>query len=59
MMVSWDSVQQVVRMIIGWVGMYLVGKGMLTNEMAETFTGGLFMLVQVGWWLYWNNQRPA
>lgn len=56
---TWDTVQQVVRIFLGWLGAYLATKGMLTSEMATTLTGGLLALAQVGWWYFWNNGRPA
>lgn len=56
---NWDTVQQAVRIILGWLGAYLVSKGLVNAENAATLTGGLLMVAQVGWWMFWNRKREA
>lgn len=56
---TWDSIQQFVRICLGWVAAYLVAHGKLDIANAETLTGALLGVAQVGWWFFWNNIRKA
>lgn len=55
---TWDSVQQFVRIVIGWAAAYLVTNGVLDASNATILTGALLGIAQVGWWFFWNKSRP-
>lgn len=56
---NWDTVQQFVRIVLGWLGAWLVAKGYGDAANVETLTGGLLMVAQFGWWFLWNRRRDA
>jgi hypothetical protein len=60
MTMTWDTVQQFVRICLGWLAAFLVARGKLDPANAETLTGALLGVAQVGWWYFWNTfKRPA
>lgn len=56
---NWDSVQQVVRILLNAAGGILIGKGYLTEETATTLVGGLLSVGSVVWWFIWDRGRAA
>jgi len=47
---TWDSIQQVLRIVLNAAGGVLIGKGYLTEEMSTTLIGGLLSIGSVAWW---------
>ena len=45
---TWDSIQQVLRILFNAIGGILVGKGYLTEDMSTTLIGALLSLGS-GW----------
>lgn len=56
-MVTWDMIQQLVRILMQFVGGALVSKGILTEEIAAQMSGAVLSLAGVAWWLLWNRKR--
>jgi hypothetical protein len=56
---TWDTVQQLVRIILQIAGGWLMSRGYITEEMATTLTGSLLSIGGVLWWIAWNGARPA
>lgn len=56
---TWDSVQQVLRIVLNAAGGILVGKGYLTEDTLTTLIGGLLSIGSVGWWFIWDRNRTA
>ena len=56
---TWDTVQQVFRIVLNAGGAYLVGKGVFTEAMSVTLVGGLMSVASVMWWVFWDKNRPA
>lgn len=56
---SWDTVQQLLRIILQVAAGFVVGQGYLNAEMATTATGAIMSLAGVIWWAVWNNKKPA
>lgn len=57
---NWDSVQQLVRIVLQFLSGLLVGKGILDSTNAEIFSGALLSLTSVAWWYFWNRKaKPA
>jgi hypothetical protein len=58
-MITWDSVQQFVRMGLQAAAGALVTKGYLDAAAGEALTGGLLSIASVAWWVVWNRKRAA
>lgn len=57
---TWDSVQQVLRILLNAGGGILVSKGYLTDDMLTTAIGGILSIGSVLWWFIWNrNVQPT
>lgn len=56
---NWDSIQQVLRIVLNALGGVLIGKGYLTAETSTTLIGGLLSIGSVGWWFIWERNRSA
>ena len=57
---NWDSVQQLIRIVLQFLSGFLVGKGILDAANAEVLTGALLSLASVAWWYFWNRKaKPA
>lgn len=57
MKVTWDSVQQLVRIVAQFIGGYLVSQGLITEGMVSEFVGGILSLGAIAWWVFWNGSR--
>lgn len=56
---NWDTIQQLVRIIMQVVAGFLAGKGYITDEMGTTLTGAIVSLGGVAWWAFWQRHRAA
>jgi hypothetical protein len=54
---NWDSVQQLLRILLQFGGGLLVSRGILNEELATQLVGGGMSLAMVAWWIFWNNKR--
>ncbi|CUX21226.1 conserved hypothetical protein [Agrobacterium genomosp. 5 str. CFBP 6626] len=53
---EWNTVQQLLRILLQFGSGVLISKGVLTEEMAVTLTGGVISVASVVWWLVWNKK---
>jgi len=53
----WDTVQQLVRIVMQFLGGYLVSKGILTEEVAAQLSGAILSIAAVAWWLFWDKSK--
>lgn len=53
---DWNTVQQLLRILLQLGSGVLISKGVLTEEMAVTLTGGVISVASVVWWLVWNKK---
>ncbi|NSZ57753.1 hypothetical protein FY145_06880 [Agrobacterium tumefaciens] len=53
---DWNTVQQLLRILLQFGSGVLISKGVLTEEMAITLTGGIISVASVVWWLVWNKK---
>ncbi|UXS69153.1 hypothetical protein FY145_00995 [Agrobacterium tumefaciens] len=53
---DWNTVQQLLRILLQFGSGVLISKGVLTEEMAVTLTGGIISVASVVWWLVWNKK---
>lgn len=58
-MVTWDMVQQLVRILMQFVAGALVTNGTLTQEVATQLTGAVLSFAGVLWWVLWEKKRAA
>ena len=56
---TWDSIQQVLRIILNAIGAALISKGYLTAETLTTLVGGILSIGSVAWWFFWDRNRAA
>jgi len=57
MKMDWNTVQQLLRILLQLGSGFLISKGVLTEEMAVTLTGGLISVASVIWWIVWNKKE--
>lgn len=53
---DWNTAQQLLRILLQVGSGALISKGVLTEEMAATLTGGVISVASVVWWLFWNKK---
>lgn len=56
---TWDTVQQLVRIVMQLVAGFLVQRGFITEDMSVTLVGAVVSLGGIAWWALWNNNQPA
>lgn len=56
---TWDSIQQVLRIVLNALGAALISKGYLTAETLTTLVGGILSIGSVAWWFFWDRNRAA
>ena len=56
---DWQTIQQLVRIIMQVIAGALVSRGYLTEEIGATLTGGVLSMVSVGWWVFWERKRKT
>ncbi len=55
---TWDSVQQFVRILLQLLAGALVQRGYITAEMGTSLIGALLSLGGIAWWAFWQRSRP-
>jgi hypothetical protein len=55
---TWDTVQQLVRILLQLLAGYLVGQGWITADMGTTLVGSAVSLGGILWWALWQRGRP-
>lgn len=55
---TWDTVQQLVRIIMQLIAGWLLSKGWITADMVNTLVGALVSIGGVIWWAAWQRTRP-
>jgi len=56
---TWDAIQQFIRICLQFLAGYLVSRGILDEANATTLTGALLSIASVGWWFWWEKRRAA
>lgn len=56
---NWDTIQQLVRIIMQVVAGFLVAKGYITQEMGVTLVGAIVSIGGVAWWAFWQRHRAV
>ena len=56
---NWDTIQQLVRILMQVGAGMLVSKGVITEEMGVTLTGAVVSLGGIAWWAFWQRKRAV
>jgi hypothetical protein len=56
---TWDTVQQLVRIIMQIAAGFLVQRGLITEAMSTTLVGSVLSLGGIAWWMLWDRTRPT
>jgi uncharacterized membrane protein len=56
---NWDTIQQLLRILLQIAAGFLISAGYLNQEMAATASGAVLSLAGVLWWAFWNGKRDA
>jgi hypothetical protein len=56
---NWDSIQQVLRIVLYAVGGYFLGEGVTNGEAFSQAVGGVLAAGSFIWWLVWERGRPS
>jgi hypothetical protein len=57
---SWDTLQQLIRILLQFGGGFLVNSGFITDDMLTTGIGAVLSLGGILWWAFWEKTtRPA
>ena len=54
---TWDTIQQLVRVIMQVVAGMMISRGLITEEMGVALTGAIVSLGGVAWWVLWQRNR--
>lgn len=55
---NWDTVQQILRIILQIAAGSLITSGVIRAEDAPMFIGGLTSVAAFAWWWFWDRKRP-
>lgn len=56
---SWDTIQQLLRILLQLGAGVLVQRGLITEEMGVTLIGSLLAIGGIVWWAFWEKDRPT
>lgn len=54
---NWDLLQQMARILLNFIGGFLIARGIMTDEIYQEFSGAIMSLISVGWWMYWHTNK--
>lgn len=53
----WNTAQQLLRIILNFIGGLLISRGILTDELMTQLSGGIMSVASVAWWFIWNQKQ--
>jgi hypothetical protein len=57
---TWDAIQQLIRIIMQLAAGVLVSQGWITSDMQTSLVGAVVSIGGILWWLFWQRSRdPA
>ena len=56
---DWNTIQQLVRIVLQFGAGVLVTNGVITSEMQTTLVGALMSIAGVVWWIVWERNRKT
>lgn len=54
---NWESIQQVLRIVLYTAGGYIFGEQVAEGEMFQAAVGGLMAAGAFAWWAIWERKR--
>lgn len=54
---NWDSLQQLLRIVLYAIGGYLFGEGTAEGAQYQQAVGGLLTVLTFVWWWFWERKR--
>lgn len=56
---TWDTVQQLVRIILYSIGAFFLGDAIANAELYQGLIAGALNVGAFLWWYFWERARPA
>ena len=56
---DWNTIQQLVRIVLQFGAGVLVTNGVITAEMQTTLVGALMSIAGIVWWAVWERGRST
>jgi hypothetical protein len=56
---NWDTIQQVLRIVLYAAGGALLGKSVTDGAQFQALVGGLLSVGSFVWWWFWDRNRTA
>lgn len=53
----WDSLQQVIRILLYLGGSALVTRGLIDDATSNQLVGAALIVINAGWTIYWNRRQ--
>ncbi len=55
---TWDTVQQLIRILLQLAAGWMLKEGLITEDMVTTFIASVVSLGGIAWWAFWERSRP-
>lgn len=56
---TWDQIQQIVRIVLYAVGGYVFGDAVVEGDTFQQAVGGVLSVGAFAWWYIWDRKREA
>ncbi len=56
---TWDSIQQIVRILLYSAGSYLFGQAVADGALFQAALAGILPVGAFFWWLFWDRNRKT
>lgn len=56
---TWDTIQQVLRIILYTAGGVLFGKAVTDGAQFQGLVGGILACASFAWWWFWDRKRTS
>lgn len=56
---TWDTVQQLLRIVLYTLGAFLFGDATASGELYQGLIGGVISAGAFLWWWFWNLKQPG
>ena len=56
---TWDSVQQLIRIMAQFAAGFLVNWGLITSDMSTALVGAIVSVGGILWWVFWDRNRAG
>jgi hypothetical protein len=56
---NWDTIQQLVRIVLYSLGAYIFGDSVAAGELFQGLIGGAVSIGAFAWWWFWERVRTS